>query len=138
MKRVSNSEFDRLVDEIKKEVVARMRTESAGKAVEHATPGCNCTDGRCVRECADRVKQVVGSGAGRITSGLGYIPRDLSIARLIDHTLLKPDASAQEIAQLCKEAREYHFASVCVNSAYVPLCADLLKGSDVAVCTVVG
>ena len=39
---------------------------------------------------------------------------------------------------MCREAREYHFASVCVNSAYVPLCADLLKGSDVAVCTVVG
>jgi deoxyribose-phosphate aldolase len=91
-----------------------------------------------VRECSDRVKQVVANGAGRITSGLGYIPRDLSIARLIDHTLLKPDASASEIAQLCREAREYHFASVCINSGWVPLCADLLKGSDVAVCTVVG
>ncbi|MCB9449985.1 MAG: deoxyribose-phosphate aldolase [Anaerolineaceae bacterium] len=62
----------------------------------------------------------------------------MSIARLIDHTLLKPDATAGEIRQLCSEAREYHFASVCINSAYVPLCADLLKGSDVAVCTVVG
>ena len=81
---------------------------------------------------------VVANGAGRITSGLGYIPRDLGVARLIDHTLLKPDASAAEIAQLCREAREYHFASVCVNSTNVPLCADLLKGSDVAVCTVVG
>jgi deoxyribose-phosphate aldolase len=137
-KRVSPNEFERLVDEITKEVVARLGTESGAKAGVHAAPGCNCTDGRCVRECADRVKQVVGSGAGRITSGLGYIPRDLSIARLIDHTMLKPDANAAEIAQLCKEAREFHFASVCVNSAYVLLCADLLKGSDVAVCTVVG
>ncbi|RMG87889.1 MAG: deoxyribose-phosphate aldolase [Chloroflexi bacterium] len=62
----------------------------------------------------------------------------MSMARLIDHTLLKPDATAEEIAQLCREAREYHFASVCVNSGWVPLASDLLKGSDVAVCTVVG
>src|SRR5215813_2817570 len=106
MKRVSPNEFDRLVDEITKEVVACMGTTSSAGSTgqQHASPGCNCTDGRCVRECADRVKDVVGSGAGRITSGLGFIPRDLSIARMIDHTLLKPDASAAEIAQLCKEA----------------------------------
>jgi deoxyribose-phosphate aldolase len=84
------------------------------------------------------VHKVIDHGASRISAGLGYIPTDLSVARLIDHTLLKPDASAEQIAQLCREAREYHFASVCVNSANVPLCADLLKGSDVAVCTVVG
>ncbi len=146
MKRVNNADFDKLVDEITREVVARMNTSSGTPAAAPAKasaggcgPGCcECADGRCVRECADRVKAVVTTGAGRITSGLGYIPRDLSIARTIDHTLLKPDGSAAEIAQLCREAREYHFASVCVNSAYVPLCADLLKGSDVAVCTVVG
>ncbi len=137
MKRLHPSDFEHLVDEITRQVVAKL----GGAAVGHShAPGeqCNCADGRCVRECGDRVKQVVANGAGRITSSLGYIPRDLGIARLIDHTLLKPDASAAEIAQLCREARDYHFASVCVNSAYVPLCADLLKGSDVAVCTVVG
>ncbi|MBA3874943.1 MAG: deoxyribose-phosphate aldolase, partial [Anaerolineae bacterium] len=114
------------------------KTTTFNPPAVHAVDGCDCKDGRCVRECADRVKQFVNTGAGRITSGLGYIPRDLGIARYIDHTLLKPDASAAEIAQLCREAREYHFASVCVNSTNVPLCADLLKGSDVAVCTVVG
>jgi deoxyribose-phosphate aldolase len=136
-KRVSSAEFNQLVDEITRQVVTRLGSDTSTHT--HA-PGesCNCTDGRCVKDCADRVKQVVATGAGRISSGLGYIPRDLGVARLIDHTLLKPDASAGEIAQLCREAREYHFASVCVNSAYVPLCADLLKGSDVAVCTVVG
>jgi deoxyribose-phosphate aldolase len=147
MKRVSNAEFESMVDEITRQVVAKMSAEPAPVATKsstfsppavHAVDGCDCKDGRCVRECADRVKQFVNTGAGRITSGLGYIPRDLSMARLIDHTLLKPDASAAEIAQLCREAREYHFASVCVNSTNVPLCADLLKGSDVAVCTVVG
>ncbi|MEJ2556835.1 MAG: deoxyribose-phosphate aldolase [Anaerolineae bacterium] len=63
---------------------------------------------------------------------------DGDIARFIDHTLLKPDATQAQIAQLCHEARQYHFAAVCVNPTHIKLCADLLKGSDVAVCTVVG
>ncbi|MEN6572200.1 MAG: deoxyribose-phosphate aldolase [Anaerolineaceae bacterium] len=57
---------------------------------------------------------------------------------MIDHTLLKPDATQDKIAQLCFEARKYHFASVCVNPTHVKLCADLLAGSDVKVCTVIG
>ncbi|MGC9335160.1 MAG: deoxyribose-phosphate aldolase [Anaerolineae bacterium] len=57
---------------------------------------------------------------------------------MIDHTLLKADASQDQIAQLCFEARKYGFASVCVNPTYVKLCAQLLKGTPVAVCTVVG
>jgi deoxyribose-phosphate aldolase len=56
----------------------------------------------------------------------------------IDHTLLKPDATVEQITKLCREAREYKFASVCVNSCWVRLCAELLRGSEVAVCTVVG
>lgn len=60
------------------------------------------------------------------------------IAALIDHTLLKPEATPQQIAQLCAEAREHGFASVCVNPTFVAQCADLLAGSGVAVCTVVG
>jgi deoxyribose-phosphate aldolase len=66
------------------------------------------------------------------------MPTDGTMAHLIDHTLLKPDATQDEIAQLCYQARKYGFASVCVNPAYVELCAQLLKGSDVLVCTVVG
>ncbi|MDD3824770.1 MAG: deoxyribose-phosphate aldolase [Anaerolineae bacterium] len=57
---------------------------------------------------------------------------------MIDHTLLKPDATQEQIAQLCYEARKYNFAAVCVNPTYVKLCAQLLKGSPVHVCTVVG
>ncbi|HNS38974.1 MAG TPA: deoxyribose-phosphate aldolase [Promineifilum sp.] len=66
------------------------------------------------------------------------MPQDVNIARLIDHTLLKADASQDQIAQLCYEARTHHFASVCINPTNVRLCAQLLKGSDVKVCTVVG
>ncbi len=61
------------------------------------------------------------------------------IARLIDHTLLKPEATSRQIEQLCAEAREYHFAAVCVNPWYVRLAADLLSDvDDVEVATVVG
>jgi deoxyribose-phosphate aldolase len=60
------------------------------------------------------------------------------IARYIDHTLLKPDATPHQIERLCAEAREYRFASVCVNSSYVPLCARLLDGAEAVVCTVIG
>lgn len=56
----------------------------------------------------------------------------------IDHTLLKADATVEQITKLCMEAREYKFASVCVNSCWVRLCSELLRGSGVAVCTVVG
>jgi deoxyribose-phosphate aldolase len=84
------------------------------------------------------VQQVIEMGASRISSKLGVLPADMAIARLIDHTLLKPDATPDQIAQLCHEARTYHFASVCVNPTHVALCARLLKGSDVKVCTVVG
>ena len=57
---------------------------------------------------------------------------------MIDHTLLKQDASIEAIKKLCEEAKEYHFASVCVNPGFVPLAAKMLKGTDVKVCTVVG
>jgi deoxyribose-phosphate aldolase len=60
------------------------------------------------------------------------------IARLIDHTLLKPEATSAQVEQLCDEARSYGFASVCINPVYVKLAAERLKGSGVAVCTVIG
>ena len=61
-----------------------------------------------------------------------------NIAKIIDHTLLKPEATRDQIAQLCREAREYGFAAVCVNPCYVGLAAELLRGSSVKVCSVVG
>ncbi|MBU5213467.1 deoxyribose-phosphate aldolase [Heyndrickxia oleronia] len=61
-----------------------------------------------------------------------------NIAKMIDHTLLKPEATKSQIQSLCEEAREYSFASVCVNPTWVKYAADLLQGSDVKVCTVIG
>ena len=86
----------------------------------------------------DRVRPVVNAGADRIASTLGVAPTDGSLAHMIDHTVLKPDATQDQIAQLCYEARKHSFASVCVNPTNVKLCAQLLAGSDVLVCTVVG
>lgn len=61
-----------------------------------------------------------------------------TLARMIDHTLLKPEATPAQIKQLCAEAREHHFASVCINPLYVPLASKELAESDVKVCTVIG
>jgi deoxyribose-phosphate aldolase len=61
-----------------------------------------------------------------------------SVAALIDHTLLKPDATRQEIVRICEEAGEFHFASVCVNPCWVSLVSDAVQGTDVRVCTVIG
>ncbi|PEQ96675.1 deoxyribose-phosphate aldolase [Bacillus sp. AFS006103] len=61
-----------------------------------------------------------------------------NIAAMIDHTLLKPEATRQQIESLCQEAIEYKFASVCVNPTWVSTAKELLQGSDVMVCTVIG
>ncbi len=62
----------------------------------------------------------------------------MNYAKMIDHTLLKPEASKEDIKKLCEEAVEYGFCSVCVNSAFVAYCAELLKDTEVKVCTVIG
>jgi deoxyribose-phosphate aldolase len=61
-----------------------------------------------------------------------------TIANLIDHTLLKPDATREQIQKLCSEAKTYHFAAVCVNPYWVKLAAQELAGTDIEVCTVIG
>ena len=86
----------------------------------------------------DHVKPVVDAGADRLASTLGVAPTDGQLSHMIDHTLLKPEATQDQIAQLCFEARKYGFASVCVNPTNVKLCAKLLQGTDIDVCTVVG
>ncbi len=74
------------------------------------------------------------NAAGRpATAGMPADP-----ASLIDHTLLKPQATEEQVRQLCTEASQYHFAAVCVNPVWVPLCAERLAGSGVKVCTVIG
>lgn len=73
-------------------------------------------------------------GAGSSTT----LSTDVVLARYIDHTLLKAESTPLQIEQLCHEARQYGFASVCVNPSYVAQCIQLLDGSSIPVCTVVG
>jgi len=80
----------------------------------------------------------LGFVAGLESLGLSAKIPAVGIARLIDHTLLKPDALPAQIEQLCAEAVEWGLCTVCVNSCYVPLCRRALEGSRVKVCTVVG
>jgi deoxyribose-phosphate aldolase len=87
--------------------------------------------------CPDRVQGVIDAGASRLGLYAGEkVPS--GVASLIDHTLLKADASRQEIEKLCREAREFNFATVCINPHWVRLAASLLRGSSTGVCTVVG
>ncbi|HEY3476230.1 MAG TPA: deoxyribose-phosphate aldolase [Anaerolineales bacterium] len=130
---------EQLVEIITREVLVAMAEEEQ-RAVHPEAYQCrfDCADQLCVRVCYDKMGHVINAGAERLSSTLGVIPQNLDIAKMIDHTLLKPDATQQEIAQLCFEARKYGFASVCVNPTWVSLCAQLLQGSPVKVCTVIG
>jgi deoxyribose-phosphate aldolase len=130
---------EQLVEIITREVLIAMAEQQQRAAVpEGGQCKLNCADGLCVHTCFDQAGKVVDAGAERLSSSIGVIPQDSDLAKMIDHTLLKPDATPDQIAQLCFEARKYQFASVCVNPAWVKLCAQLLEGSPVKVCTVIG
>jgi deoxyribose-phosphate aldolase len=119
----------RLVDAIVRAVLAQVRLE------EEAPCACHSAASGC---CPDRMGRLVGHGASRfgLMAGTNLYPRE--IARMIDHTLLKPEATRAQIERLCAEAREHGFATVCVNPFWVRLCADLLRGAETGVCTVAG
>lgn len=129
-----------LVEIITREVLVAMAEAEQRQQQTAGAEYCKleCASGMCVKTCFDKVGRVVSAGAERLSSTLGVIPDNLDLAKMIDHTLLKPDATPDQVAQLCFEARKYGFASVCVNPSYVELCAQLLKGSPVKVCTVIG
>jgi deoxyribose-phosphate aldolase len=130
---------EQLIEIITREVLVAMAEQKERAALpEGHQCQLNCAEGLCVKTCFDRTGHVVSAGADRISSTLGGAPSDQNLASLIDHTLLKPDATPDQIAQLCFEARKHGFASVCINPAWVPLCAQLLQGSPVKVCTVIG
>jgi deoxyribose-phosphate aldolase len=124
------TERDALVEAITREVLATL----AGEAWDD----CLACVGDCVAHSAPKVRSVLAAGATRVTfNGVGAdVPADL--AGFIDHTLLKPDATAGDIDRMCGEAIEYGFASVCVNPTWARRVADALRGSDVVACCVVG
>jgi deoxyribose-phosphate aldolase len=104
----------------------------AERRAEHCT--CHATAADC---CPDRLRSVVDAGAGRL--GLqAKGSAQAGLASYIDHTLLKPDATGEDIDRLCREAAEHGFVTVCVNPCWVARCAKALEGTAVGVCSVVG
>jgi deoxyribose-phosphate aldolase len=146
-----SSDVDRLVDLITAKVSARLAGSAStapvpagppatrGDCTDDSAPGNDCAScGACVVRRPWSVRAMEGVGAMRVGAapGVGLVPADM--AKLIDHTMLKPEATRAEVVALCEEARKHKFASVCVNTTWVPVCKALLANSGVMVCAVVG
>ena len=124
---MTREELQHLIDVIVSELAA-VRTPPPGRCQCHSVLD-DC--------CPDRLRGVLDAGATRVgLHATGGAPA--GIASMIDHTLLKPDATKQHIEELCREAAQFKFATVCVNPTWVALSARLLVGSGVGVCSVVG
>ena len=134
MRNLDEATLERIIEQITRQVLILVQEEqeSAEAGAGEGLPPISA------RNYVERVRPVVSAGADRIASTLGIAPTDGRLAHMIDHTLLKPDATHDQIAQLCYEARKCGFASVCVNPTNVQLCAQLLKDSDIPVCAVIG
>ncbi len=132
--------IDQLVAIISQEVsrVLRERNGSTPAAEPPAWESCKDCLGQCAQKCPDKIMAAIQAGAERLSANVGIGGVKPEVAHLIDHTMLKPEATVQEIAQLCHEAALHNFASVCVNPTHVKLAAQMLQNSDVKVCTVVG
>jgi deoxyribose-phosphate aldolase len=140
-----NREIDRLVELIADRVRDRigrgdlppLSLRDRGDCIDDDKEDCG-TCGGCVIRRPWSVRAVEDAGASRVGAGPGVGAVEADLGRMIDHTLLRPDATRDEVVKLCDEARQHHFASVCINTTWVPLCRSLLRGSDVKVCSVVG
>src|SRR5437773_10574510 len=127
-----NGDFEQLVEQITDAIVARLNGEGADQAAL-----CGCTS-ECFNRCPERMHRVVDAGASRIRLVLGETTSAKDWASLIDHTLLKPDATDEDIKRLCDEAARFRFASVCINPTWVRAATCNLQGTGIPVCTVIG
>jgi deoxyribose-phosphate aldolase len=136
VKNPSSQDIDRLVDLISSRVEAEMK-QRAPRPADGVAPCNTCGTAKCCDS-----KAVIGSinaGASRLSANPGVESAPCSyVAPLIDHTLLKPEATREEVRQLCDEARRFGFATVCLNSANIRYAASLLSGSTVKPIAVVG
>ncbi len=140
---MTQAELDILVAQIGEELLARVPNGAVAPAKkgeglnlpDQVCPGCIQ---RCAQTCARNTKEIIAAGANRVSASERLTKVDPSIASLIDHTILKPDATRADVLKVCREARQYNFASVCVNPYWVPVVRAELAGSPVKVCTVVG
>ncbi len=127
-----NGQLDLLIEQITDAIVARLNGDGADQAAL-----CGCTS-ECFNRCPERMHRIIDAGAARIGLVLGETGSAKDWASLIDHTLLKPEATDEDIKHLCEEAARYRFASVCVNPAWVRVAVCSLRGTHLPVCTVIG
>jgi deoxyribose-phosphate aldolase len=127
------------------EQLVRVVSEELYRSLQNPAPGeirpasaCPWCAQSCGGRCSAEVDRLVEAGASRLSAVAPDTSIRKSIASLIDHTLLKPNAVYEEIREVCEEARQFGFVSVCINPSLVPLAARFLAGSCVKVCTVVG
>ncbi len=139
---MTQRELDILVAQIGEEILSRVDRpgglsykKEGLNLPDQVCPGCVQ---RCVQTCARNAKEIIAAGADRVSASERLTKIDPSIAALIDHTILKPEATRADIIRVCREARQYNFASVCVNPYWAPLVRAELAGSPVKICTVVG
>jgi deoxyribose-phosphate aldolase len=125
---VNPQDLQRLIEIIAEELLAAERPGGLP-----ARCSCHAVQSDC---CPTRLRGVVDAGASRL--GLHATGGAPGVSSMIDHTLLKPDATRAEIEKLCREAAEFGFATVCVNPFWVALAASRLRGTGVGVCSVVG
>lgn len=143
MTNLDTQTLERLVKEITLAIIEHTQrpltfqsdTATSPQSVEACCADC---EGQCVQRAPDKASAVIEAGASRLSAHLGINHIAQNLAHYIDHTLLKPDATIEQITQLCHEALKHSFATVCVNPSYVKLAALLLNGSPAKVCTVVG
>lgn len=136
MPEISKNELDRIVHSIGDELLARLKSEPEEETNKTTSTDCTC----------EIETQTFDDDMTRLTSNGNHIhipypdwsPSEAGVANLIDHTLLRPDATERDVAKICAEARHHSFAAVCVNPGWVSLVARELHGSSVRTCTVVG
>ncbi|RMF78007.1 MAG: deoxyribose-phosphate aldolase [Planctomycetota bacterium] len=119
-------------------IVARIAEMTAGSTAPAAGDVACLFCKTCFNTNPEMLHRLVDAGATRVGHRPDQSPPPRELAKYIDHTLLKPEASADDVRKLCAEAREFGFASVCVNPTYVRLVARELAGTDVKTCAVVG
>lgn len=139
---------EEIIERVAAAVLRRLRPGSIQHEFEalttedgrHDDSSCAFCSGRgeCPRRRPVTIQRIVAAGACRVAQRFPGAPVEGDLATCIDHTLLRPDATYEQVAQLCREAAEHRFASVCLNPAHVAAAAALLRGTGVAVCTVVG
>jgi deoxyribose-phosphate aldolase len=129
-------DYDAVIERVVREVVEKLSKEGLSSGGTECAVCVSC--GKCVEKAPTAVDNIKKAGAMRISAAPGITAVEGDLALLIDHTLLKPDATRQQIEKLCNEARQFKFASVCVNPCNVRLVAGLLEGTRVKTCSVVG